>query len=360
MENYQDTYREEAYELLSELESSLLDLEETPDNFELIGRVFRAMHSIKGSGAMFGFDDITAFTHGIETVFDRVRGGEIPVTKNLIDLTLEACDQIRQMVDGEESDETKKDEIILQYRTLTGQDSESQLKSKENIQKGQQQKISDRKTTYTYRIRFQPAADIIATGTNPVLLLNELRDMGECSVLAMTDKVPELEDLDPEQYHIYWDIILTTDKGEDAIRDTFIFVEDESHIDIKIIDKGDLLERDTEYKRLGEILIDKKNILPERLDETLTDQKRIGEMLIDAGIVKEGDVRSALEEQRHVKKVKLQRKEETRMSTLRVAADKLDTPVDLVGELVTMQAKSGNFKLSDHLLQFCCQAGEFL
>ena len=52
--------------------------------------MFRAMHTIKGSGAMFGFDDIAAFTHDVETVYDLVRGGKIPVTKPLIDLTLSA------------------------------------------------------------------------------------------------------------------------------------------------------------------------------------------------------------------------------------------------------------------------------
>ena len=67
---------------------------------ELIGRVFRAMHTIKGSGAMFGFDDIAAFTHEVETVFDLVRNGKLAVTKRLIDLTLAARDQITAMLDA--------------------------------------------------------------------------------------------------------------------------------------------------------------------------------------------------------------------------------------------------------------------
>lgn len=68
MDKHTETFKEEAYELLSELETSLLELEEAPDNEELIGRVFRAMHTIKGSGDMFGFDDIARFTHEVETV----------------------------------------------------------------------------------------------------------------------------------------------------------------------------------------------------------------------------------------------------------------------------------------------------
>ena len=81
-----NTYREEAAELLAELENSLLELEEHPEDHDLINRVFRAMHTIKGSGAMFGFDEIARFTHEVETVFDLVRNGnEILLLRDVVD-----------------------------------------------------------------------------------------------------------------------------------------------------------------------------------------------------------------------------------------------------------------------------------
>ena len=75
-ENHKEVFKEEAHELLTELETVLLELETTPDDEDLLGRAFRAMHTIKGSGAMFGFDDVAEFTHEIETVFDKVRDGD--------------------------------------------------------------------------------------------------------------------------------------------------------------------------------------------------------------------------------------------------------------------------------------------
>jgi two-component system chemotaxis sensor kinase CheA len=96
---HRQAFKEEAYELVSELETSLLELEERPDDAELIGRVFRAMHTIKGSGSMFGFDDIASFTHEVETIFDMVRNGKLEVTKRLVNLTLAARDQIKLMLD---------------------------------------------------------------------------------------------------------------------------------------------------------------------------------------------------------------------------------------------------------------------
>jgi two-component system chemotaxis sensor kinase CheA len=94
MDAQRNVYREEAYELLATLEEALLELEERPEDMGVVGRVFRAMHTIKGSGAMFGFDDIASFTHTIETVYDMVREGDLIVTPDLISLTLSACDQV--------------------------------------------------------------------------------------------------------------------------------------------------------------------------------------------------------------------------------------------------------------------------
>ena len=113
-------FREEAFELLGELESSLLELEEDPKNSEVINRVFRAMHTIKGSGAMFGFEDIASFTHEVETVFDLARNGQIAVSKELLDLTLLARDHILAMLEGEDQGgEARAREVIVGLKALS-------------------------------------------------------------------------------------------------------------------------------------------------------------------------------------------------------------------------------------------------
>ena len=99
MDQYKQAFQEEARELLAELESALLELDQKRDDREVVGRAFRALHTIKGSGAMFGFDDIAGFTHNLETAFDRLRNGQLVATAGLINLTLAAGDQIRTMLD---------------------------------------------------------------------------------------------------------------------------------------------------------------------------------------------------------------------------------------------------------------------
>ncbi len=443
MDKHTETYKEEAYELLAELETSLLELEEKPDDADLIGRIFRAMHTIKGSGAMFGFDDIASFTHEVETVFDLVRNGEMAVTKELIDLTLAARDQIRSLLDAS-SGETAADmargaAIVASLKNLVGggegaevvdeatlrglynvlsEYEMSRLKacrkhgrnlylmqktlSLDSIDRGMQElsaavkKVGevisavpspdavDQKSaafTYvyasplraadleaqlgtrprcadriyefldekdaeeesakpaeiTYRIRFRPSQDILATGTNPLLLLNELRGMGKCTVVAHTEAIPELGDIEPERCYTTWDIILTTERSSDAVRDVFIFVEDISTITIDVIDEAATMG-EAEYKKLGDILVERGDLTEEELRKVLGRQKRIGEMLVEAKAVALPKVESALAEQQHVKEVREKHQAAEAAASIRVSSERLDSLVNLVGELVTVQA----------------------
>jgi two-component system chemotaxis sensor kinase CheA len=121
-------FRDEAREILTELEAALLQLNEARSDLDLVGRVFRALHTIKGSGSMFGFDQLAAFTHDLETAFDEVRNGRMPVTSELIDLTLEALDQIKAMLedhsDSSRADATVCKQILAKVKRMTAEPSD--------------------------------------------------------------------------------------------------------------------------------------------------------------------------------------------------------------------------------------------
>ena len=343
-DNHRQLFLEEAQELLAELENQLLELEQAPDDAELIGGIFRAMHTIKGSGAMFGFDDIAVFTHEVESIYDKVRGGQIPVTKELINLTLRARDRIKLMLDGlpggEVGEGLTPSEIVAGLKGLTpgGGVPAPFPDGKPTGKEGPGIGISHDKVTY--RIRFTPSPDIFLTGSNPLLLLNELRCLGECDTRAQLDKIPSLEDIDPEKCYTYWDIILTTDRGIDAVKDVFIFVEDECVLTIDTIDTGSRGDTEPEYKKLGEILVERGDIEKEELGKVLTEKKYLGEMLVEKGVTTPDKVESALIEQEHVRRVREKsRANEESAASIRVPAEKLDSLVNLVGELVTVQAR---------------------
>ncbi len=341
-DSYELVFIEEANEHLQELESSLLELEYDPDDQELINKIFRSLHTIKGSGAMFGFDDISSFTHEIESVYDKVREGKLKVTKEIINLTLSARDQIKAMLNktASEDDAQKKNDIITSLNNITSKhksdtkkiEKEDRAFSQENIQRD----ISGE--NMTYRIRFKPHKDIISTGTNLIMLLDELSSFGECKIVAQVDEIPPIEDINPEYCYTYWDIILTTNRDINAIKDVFIFVEDMCELDITTIESVAVKDDGEDYKRVGEILIERGDIKREDLDTALTEKKYIGEILVEKGLVPPDKIESALMEQQYIRE-KRQRQKEDVQSSIKVAADKLDKLVNLVGELVTVQAR---------------------
>lgn len=333
------TYREEANELLTELETSLLELEETPEDSELIGRVFRAMHTIKGSGAMFGFDEIAGFTHEVETVFDLVRNGKMAVTKQLLNLTLRARDQIKSLLDasvsGEDIDRSEGNAIIAGLKQLVpGVEPVDIVRAAQESAPVVQSSDGDQKT---WRIRFKPVPEIFLSGTNPLGLINELRDLGTCHVIAHSELIPPLSEMNPEYCYLYWDIILTTNRGMDAIKDVFIFCEDDCDLKIDLVDDG-ATDSDQEYKNLGEILVERGDLSPVEMNKILSLQKRFGELAVSVGAVTPDKVQSALVEQQQVKNVRQERASQDAASSIRVPAERLDHLVNLVGELVTVQA----------------------
>lgn len=347
-----ETFKEEAYELLSELEAALLDLEKAPDDQELISRVFRAMHTIKGSGSTCEFSDIASFTHELETVLDSVRKGKLSVTKELIDLTLSARDQIKAMLDvyycGASADESRTHQVITSIKklvALAGEKSDTAPAPASSHGKDNPSKSPSSKCM-TYRIRFRPARKIFTRGINPLFLLNDLRRLGSCIVVAQTEAIPYLEDFDPGACYTYWDVILTTCQGINAIHDVFIFVQDDSELTIDVIDREGSLDDEATYKKLREILLERGDLTPEDLQSVLAARKRVGELLVEAEAVSGTKVEAALVEQQHAREMREQRHGTDATSSIRVATGKLDSLVNLVGELVTVQARLARTALS--------------
>jgi two-component system chemotaxis sensor kinase CheA len=219
-----ETFRQEAQELLETLEQALLDLEHTPGDMALIDSAFRALHTLKGSGAMFGFDALAGFTHHVETAFDRVRKNEVAATPALIAVVLGARDRMRLLIENPDAADPAEGEAILSAlrRALDG----SQPVAEVAAPPGEA----------TWHIRFRLAENAMVMGTNPLLLLDELRGLGSATVTALTDAIPPLEALVPSNCHLGWDVRLTTAKPRAAIDDVFMFVVDDMELDIRQVE----------------------------------------------------------------------------------------------------------------------------
>ncbi len=341
LDQQKEIFREEASELLSGLEDALLELEDAPHDMDLVAKVFRSMHTIKGSGAMFGFDDIARFTHEVETVYDLVRSGEIPVSKELVSQSLAARDHICNLLSGEGVDETRGAELVAAFQRFVLSETsavKSVVTAAETVETVPAQP-TEPEAEATYRIRIKLDRDIIATGTRPDTLLRELAELGPHQIIAHTGHIPRLDELSPESCFVNWDVILTTDQGINAIKDVFIFVEDDIELRIEVIDDSRLADTDADYLRIGEILLDRGDISQQELDEILSQNKPLGEKLIDSNVVPQEKIEAALKEQEMVRSARSKRQAQEAASSVRVPAQRLDELVDMVGELVTVQAR---------------------
>ncbi len=343
IDKFKQAFQEEAREILVELESSLLELNDNRGDGELVGRAFRALHTIKGSGAMFGFDDISRFTHHIENAFDQVRSGRLAASNDLIGLTLAGVDQIKAMLDeaaGQgNSDPAACAQILAKLRELTGAPEPAGAKPQGGGNAAAPK--APEGVGHPWHIHFAPGADLIRSGTNPLLLLRELRQLGSLQIAANMGAIPALAEMEPERCYVSWDMVLTTAAAPELIHDVFIFVEDSCELKIEpaaapAMGAGAAAATQA---NAGAAVADHQGMNP--VAAQLTEEKAAAASPTEesAGNHPAGNAAAVPNEiagagRRSADKT-------VQASSIRVAAAKLDQLVDLVGQLVTVQARLG-------------------
>src|SRR5580700_5225420 len=178
IDKFKQAFQEEAREIIVELEASLLELGDRPADTELVGRAFRALHTIKGSGSMFGFDQLAAFTHNLENAFDEVRNGRMSVTSELINLSLAALDQIKAMVEeggGEIAPFTAAaGEILVKLQVLTGLSHGTEKTAAPTMPVA----AATNAALQEWLVHLSPGPDLLRNGANPLMLFGELKQLG--------------------------------------------------------------------------------------------------------------------------------------------------------------------------------------
>jgi two-component system chemotaxis sensor kinase CheA len=290
-----EIFRQEAQELLEQLEAALLDLGNAPEDRDLIDTAFRALHTIKGSGAMVGFTQVAEFTHDFETAFDRVRGGQAKTSSDLIAVALAAKDHIRALIETPDRvSPAAGDRILADLRSVVA---EKPVVGAVPATAG---------GPVTWRVRFRLGKDVLIAGTNPLLLLDEFRALGTAEVTALTGDVPPLDRMDAEACHLSWKVILTTIHPRSAIEEIFMFVIDDMELHIEPLGNS--------------LLAPEPRATPAPVPETAPSGREVPPQ--DAG--RDGEAA------RDVARSGM---------SLRVPAERLDELMDRVGELVIAQAR---------------------
>ncbi len=358
-ESAKQTFQQEATELLAQMEDALLSLEADPGDAELLHQVFRAMHTIKGTAGVFGFDPVVTFTHTVETVMDDVRSGERQLDPRILATLLECKDHTAALVeevlavdDPADMDPSliARGEALIAQLTGTGTALAPAEGGAEDAAAGAKgEEIAG--DHWIIDLQFGP--DALRNGMDPLSFLRYLRSLGEIvQIFTQPHRLPDPEHFDPESCYLSFQVFFKSDADKRTIEDVFEFAEDDCDIAILPPDsQGEryraLLDQlpEDEVQRVGEMLIQVGALTPGEVDRALSAQQEasaedpeqpaapLGEILVDQKTVQGEVLQSALDKQ---EKTRQKVAQESRY--IRVDAVRLGHLINLVGELVINSA----------------------
>lgn len=360
-------FAEESRELLELAENTLLQLEENPHDLELIGELFRSIHTIKGAAGMFGFTDIVDFTHTAESVMGLVREQQFNLDETLISILLSSQDHLGKLLESAladvqmvETDVAQGSKLLQQlsgYLLPIGEAHIEDDNCSDASQNNEKSEASAKKIESNYwhlSIRFNEG--ILQNGMEPISFMRHLATVIEIhNITTVTDKLPKIEHLQPESCYLGFEVQFSTNSSKQEILDVLEFFIDECTVVILpphslLTDFIQMIEDlPEENYRIGEILVKSGALTKQELNEALAIQEalkqqnvdrkdsatveqahpKVGEILVDKGALTEPLVEAAFEKQQKVNKLKT-----LNQQSIRINSYKLGQLIDLVGELV--------------------------
>ncbi|WP_078127670.1 chemotaxis protein CheA [Leptospira alexanderi] len=337
------TFISESEELLSSMESNLLILEKDFKNDEGIHSVFRAIHTIKGTSGMFGYEPIEKFTHEVETLLDRIRSGKQILTKEGIEFLFLACDHIRHLVELVEDADTlvldpktsrKQVDLISLVKKLLSDNFSNDLK-KNSTSKSSQTSPGNLTSSAYWQITLVPNRHLFESGMDPYTFIKYLAQSGNIKhIFVYPESIPNWQEFHPEHSHLGFEISYDSLTEGEEIHSTFQFLKEESYLKILPPKCGlDLFEQNCKDFPLGrEAYLYALEIQKVLNGDELQKLRNIFVHTIEEVHPQLNVTTSLGENGKESETLKIQTK------TLRVDSSKIDTLIALVGELITQEA----------------------
>ncbi|MCG9726356.1 chemotaxis protein CheA [Vibrio brasiliensis] len=308
MEQLRKMFYEECRENLEVLEDVLLNLDPEHVEDESINTIFRAAHSIKGGAGTFNLLDISEFTHGVEAYLDLVRNQERSLSAETIDLLLKSGDCIHSMLEGHEQgsevNEDLKQEVSQKLLVLL--DDNASESTSEQTQQPDAENETSTNSDQPWQIVFAPHQEMFFSGNDPLRILRELSELDtSCEISADTSKLPDIEAIESELCYLTWSATISGEVELEQIQEIFEWVEDECDLTIE---------------RLGG-------------NDVTSDIAGASESQPESPTV-DTPVKKAEPEAKSTKVAK----SDSSVSSIRVDIDKVDSLINLVGELVITQS----------------------
>ncbi len=267
LEEFKQTYFQECDELLADLESHLMALQDGVTEVETLHAAFRSIHSIKGGAGAFGFDRLVSFSHTFETVLDFMREGKVAPSKECVEVVVRAGDIVADLVaaarSGEEPDAEFGAEVLQQLAAIAGDDGlatdapadaaggdfddidftpipvEPEPETEALAPDDAAEAVAVQAKNERFRIGFRPTRAMFGRAHEPLIFVRELRALGGVTTTADVSELPDFAELDPEAAYIAWTFELSTQAGRQAVEEIFEFVVDDCELSIETLDADD-------------------------------------------------------------------------------------------------------------------------
>lgn len=323
-----NTFRDEANELVNELENILLMLEKDITNSDAISRVFRIMHTIKGASGMFGFTMVSNFTHHMEDIYDKIRNNQLNISAYILNVTLNSIDHLRNLINNPlDNSNTQIHNNLMQQISKVLSDN----KFTNNTEITATEITNTKPSLKCYYIYFNPDRHILNDGTNTLYLIQDLHLLGKCIAIPFVNNIPIDNNFNVEHHYILWHILLETEQDLNDIEDNFVFVNDNSKPIIKQVAENYNLIENTEFiNKFNDAA--KFEVEISNITQWVENLKKVYEVKEGTEEVNEKvkDVQNEISDLKEIK---------SNLSSLRVSAEKVDIMMNLVSELIARQAE---------------------
>jgi two-component system chemotaxis sensor kinase CheA len=249
----------EASVLLREMEDGLLQCTRGTPSDETINLIFRTAHTIKGSAGLFGLDAIVSFVHGVATLLDRVRLGEIALGPQLVQALLNCKDHIAVLVAGApDAKHGVEPELLARSAQLLNELDESSggAVGKHGVTAARAASIAgsggavgttgaagatgaaaashDTTAAAGWKISLRFSPDVLLTGMDPLAFIRYLTTFGKISKLVVVDEdLPALSRLNAHKCYLGFEIDLETQEDQARVEAAFEFVRDDCSLKIE-------------------------------------------------------------------------------------------------------------------------------
>jgi len=338
MSQFHQVFFEECFEGLEAMESGLLTLDMGDIDSEIINTIFRGAHSIKGGSGTFGFTVVAEYTHIMETLLDEMRDGRRQVTQPAVDVLLGSVDCLREMLTAIQNEQDVNDASVAKHKAALEVVLNGGSVEQESTPPVEPESVSEAAIVHNvpdvheeesvelqeqgWKIAFCPYLDLLKTGNDPVRLFRELNELGDLTTVANIQDVPGFYEIDPEECNISWDLKVVGDISGDEIKEIFNWVEGDCEMEIQPLAKA--------VKPAPAV----KNVAPEPaiIIPTNSAPKPVEVKSKVTAETKKSDTQDADNEAA---------KTTAKASSIRVDTDKIDTLINMVGEVVITQSMLG-------------------